>query len=84
MTSKKHRDFTGESMERKSVKDVPGIKDVIGGNLEKAGINTAKQLYGRYLTDPAKFKNVMMNHGANSGQQRAAYHAMKGWEEQHN
>ena len=84
MTSKKHWDFTSESMERKSVKDVPGIKDVIGGNLERAGIKTAKQLYGRYLTNPAKFKDFMMHHGADRGQQRAAYNAMKGWEEQHN
>lgn len=81
-TTIKHREFTQEPMGGKPVSAVPGIGDVIGGSMEKAGIKTAKKLYGQYLINPDGFK--WKSHGANDKQRSDANNAMKGWDEQHN
>jgi hypothetical protein len=82
--TKKHRDFIGEPMKNKLVTTVPGIGPVLGQSLTEADFETAKKLYGRYLSDPDGFKDFIKSHGGDGGQQQAAYNAMKEWDDQHN
>lgn len=80
----KHREFVREPMGNKPVQDVPGIGEVIGRNMERAGIMTAKALYAHYLADPGKFMDKVMSFGANVRQQNAAFNAMRDYANQHN
>ena len=70
-------------MGRKTVYEVPGVGETIGDNLTAAGIKSAKRLYGVYLTDPDSFEDYVMSYGANSGQQKAAYRAMRDYANNH-
>ena len=81
--SAKHRQFVREPMDGKPVEDVPGVGDVVGDNMRQDGIRTARKLYGYYLSNPDTFKDRVMSYGANSGQQQAAYAAMRDYSNQH-
>lgn len=82
--SAKHREFVREPMGNRPVEDVPGIGEVVGDNMRQNGIRTARKLYGFFLSDPDGFKDRVMSYGANSGQQQAAYAAMRDYANQHN
>ena len=80
----KHIDFVGSPMGSKDVTAVPGVGLVIGGNLKKSGILTAKTLYAHFILRGSKFPEILMQHGANQWQQKQANDAMIGWDAQHN
>lgn len=83
-SSQKHRDFVREPMTGKHVSEVPGIGESIGQSMAKTGLCQAKDLYGRYLSNPECFKGLVERHGGNSKNQNDAYKAMKEWDHQNN
>ena len=68
----------------KGVSKVPGIGEAISERLAKCGMSQAKDLYGRFLSDPKHFKALIENHGGNSKNQNDAYRAMREWDLQNN
>uniref|UniRef100_A0A4W3GM70 Barrier-to-autointegration factor-like protein n=1 Tax=Callorhinchus milii TaxID=7868 RepID=A0A4W3GM70_CALMI len=59
-TSQKHKNFVGEPMKEKSVKELAGIGIVLGGRLEEKGFLKAKDVLGQFLLlkqDRDSFKN---------------------------
>ena len=82
-TTQKHQNFVTNPLGNKTVTDVPGIGDVLGGGLKKKGISSARQLLGHYLIAPKEFKELIMSVGGNAKQQADAYQAMKEFTAQH-
>ena len=73
-------------MKKKLASAVPGIGPKIAKSLEREGVITAKNLYGRYLINPnpKDFKKIIQRHGGNAKFQEDAYEAIKTWDEQNN
>uniref|UniRef100_UPI0037E9948F barrier-to-autointegration factor-like n=1 Tax=Semicossyphus pulcher TaxID=241346 RepID=UPI0037E9948F len=82
-TTKKHRDFVGEPMGHKSVRDVPGIGDNLGRRLENKGFNKASDVLGQYLhvkQDTKQFGSWLKNtSGANSRDAGSCTRGLNEW-----
>ena len=84
-TTQKHEDFVDEPMGDKPVEKVPGVDKVLGKSLrDDSGIDTARKLYGMFLSDENNFKKYIEQHGGNAKSQEHACQAMNEYSEQHN
>merc|ERR1711881_291437 len=82
-TSQKHRDFIGEPMGDKDIREVAGIGKVLGEKLEKKGFDKAYVLLGQFLL-LKKDKDLLAEWmkeeiGANSKQGGDAAGCMSDW-----
>lgn len=83
--SEKTETFVNRDMEKRSVKDVPGIGPAISEKLAKGSkITQATELYDQFR-DKSKedFMKLMKEHGGNKRHQNDAYHGLKDWHDQH-
>ncbi|XP_077497231.1 barrier-to-autointegration factor-like [Amblyomma americanum] len=82
-TSKKHRSFTSEPMGNKSVTDLAGIGDSLGGRLRDQGFMRADNVVGQYLLmrrNEDRFTSWLSNaSGANRRQARDCYRCVDDW-----
>lgn len=82
-TSQKHRNFVGEPMGEKDVRELAGIGSVLGGNLAKEGYDKAYVVLGQFLV-LKKNEELFMDWlnqtcGANAKQQRDCFECLKAW-----
>ncbi len=84
-TSQKHRNFISEPMDDKSVKELPGIGEVLGNRLILLGYDKAYILLGQYFFLRRKERRFMRwlkkACNANAKQQRDCYRCLKEWSE---
>ncbi|CAF0727234.1 unnamed protein product [Adineta ricciae] len=84
-TTQKFREFMAEPIGDKSIRDVPGIGDVLGTKLSDAGYERAYTLFGKYLLcnkDLEEFQDwIQTQCGANSHQAKSAAQAFADWAE---
>ncbi len=81
--SQKHKDFIRDAMVKtvdSPITSVPGVGDAIGTRLYRAGITSAKALYGCYLTNKRGFKELIASYGGNVKHQEDAIKAMRDWD----
>uniref|UniRef100_G3MN83 Barrier-to-autointegration factor-like protein n=1 Tax=Amblyomma maculatum TaxID=34609 RepID=G3MN83_AMBMU len=82
-TSKKHRYFTAEPMGNKSVTELAGIGDTLGGRLKANGYSRADSVVGQYLLmrgDRKQFSSWLTDvTGANSKQAQDCYRCVDDW-----
>jgi len=82
-TSQKHRNFVGEPMGEKGVKDLAGIGDALGDRLCNKGFDKAYVVLGQFLLlkkNDELFKDWLKGTcGANSKQQNDCYTCLKDW-----
>eukprot|EP00099_Drosophila_melanogaster_P007555 NP_001260220.1 barrier to autointegration factor, isoform B [Drosophila melanogaster] len=82
-TSQKHRNFVAEPMGNKSVTELAGIGETLGGRLKDAGFDMAYTVLGQYLVlkkDEELFKDWMKEvcH-ASSKQASDCYNCLNDW-----
>ncbi|EDV59288.1 barrier-to-autointegration factor [Drosophila erecta] len=82
-TSQKYRNFVAEPMGNKSVTELAGIGDTLGGRLTDAGFDKAYTVLGQYLVlkkDEELFKDWMKEvcH-ASSKQASDCYNCLNDW-----
>uniref|UniRef100_UPI0037E74D04 barrier-to-autointegration factor B-like n=1 Tax=Semicossyphus pulcher TaxID=241346 RepID=UPI0037E74D04 len=82
-TTKKHRNFVGEPMGHKSVRDLPGIGDNLGQRLENLGFNKASDLLAKFLQltqDHERFIEwLKVNVGANAHKAKLCTQCLQDW-----
>ena len=82
-TSQKHRNFIAEPLDDKSVKELPGIGEVLGGRLISLGYDKAYIVLGQYFflrKKERRFKRWLNKTcNANAKQQRDCYRCLKEW-----
>lgn len=82
-TSKKHKEFVGEPMGEKDVKELAGIGEVLGNKLSAKGYDRAYVVLGQFLVlkkNEELFKDWLnQTCGANSKQQGDCYLCLKEW-----
>lgn len=82
-TSQKHRNFVGEPMGDKSVGELAGIGEKLGGRLAEKGYDKAYVVLGQFLVlkkNEELFKDWLnQTCNANSKQQNDCYHCLKEW-----
>eukprot|EP00105_Crassostrea_gigas_P006041 XP_011419832.1 PREDICTED: barrier-to-autointegration factor [Crassostrea gigas] len=82
-TSQKHRNFVQEPMGEKSVTELAGIGEVLGGRLKEHGFDMAYVVLGQFLVlkkDEEMFKDWLKETcGANAKQQGDCHQCLKEW-----
>jgi len=82
-TSQKHRNFISEPMGDKTVTELAGIGEVLGGRLSEKGFDKAYVVLGQFLIlkkNEELFKDwLKQTCGANSKQQGDCFNCLKEW-----
>ncbi|CAF0809909.1 unnamed protein product [Didymodactylos carnosus] len=84
-TTKKFREFMAEPLGDKTIKEVPGIGEVLGTKLTEAGYERAYVLFGKFLLsnkDAELFQDWLQTQcGANAHQAKTTTQALSEWAE---
>ncbi|EDW04099.1 barrier-to-autointegration factor [Drosophila grimshawi] len=82
-TTQKYRNFIAEPMGQKSVTELAGIGETLGGRLSEAGFDKAYTVLGQYLVlkkDEELFKDWMKDVcNASSKQASDCYNCLNDW-----
>lgn len=87
LTSQKHRNFVGEPMGEKDVKELAGIGKVLGHRLAEKGFDKAYMVLGQFLVrkkNEELFEDWLKDTcSANAKQARDCYNVLAEWCSQH-